>query len=160
MNWINQLIEEYQDGKNKLKDTYNNLNESEKDNSDKILINSMLESMEFSLNWMKTGRQPGLEGGIESRSVYQKKLYESMDIIPDITEGLIEEREKLYLDTKQRELLLKLFNTLSDREKQCFILHEAEQLSMSEIGKKLNVSKTTVQSYINRARKKVEEVIT
>lgn len=81
-----------------------------------------------------------------------------MEIIPDINEQLRKEREPLYMSQDQRETLLQLFSTFSDRERQCYILYVSEQLSMQQIADKLGVTKAAVQSYINRARRKVEEV--
>jgi len=79
-----------------------------------------------------------------------------MDIIPDINEQLRGEREELYMSQEQRQSLLRLFRMLSARERQCYIMYEAEGLSMQQIGDKLGISKWTVRTHIDRARNKVK----
>lgn len=79
---------------------------------------------------MQTGRQPDNYRGIDKKDAYRIKQYDEMDIIPDITEQLQEEREQLYLSREQRHALIQLFRNFSERERQCFIMYEAEQLSM------------------------------
>ncbi|MCM3396468.1 RNA polymerase subunit sigma-70 [Oceanobacillus profundus] len=153
-NWADELLAEYKDGRRDLGRMKNNLEPELV--QDKSKINSMIDDMSFSIDWMKTGRQPGLYRGVDKRDAYRVKRYNEIEIIPDITEQL--EREPLYMDQEQRTALLQLFRSFSDRERQCYIMHEAEQLSFSQIALRLGVTKAAVQSYINRARKKVEEI--
>jgi len=158
VNWADALIEEYKEGKEDLESMQDELTDSEYDRLDNTQINSMIDSMSFSIEWMETGRQPGTFRGVDKRNAYRRMQYEEMDIIPDITEQLKKEREPLYMDRKQRQALIQLFRNFSDRERQCFIMYKAEQLSMQKIADYLGITKAAVQSYINRARKKVEEI--
>lgn len=155
-NWADRLLEEYEGGRKDLKGMKNNLDDFPIDRQDKTQINSMIESMTYSIDWMRTGRQPDSYRGVDKRDKYRAKFYDEIEIIPDITEQL--EREPLYMSQEQRMTLLQLFRTFSDRERQCYIMYEAEQLSMQQIADKLGVSKGTVQNYIKRAREKVESV--
>ncbi|MFD1350160.1 sigma-70 family RNA polymerase sigma factor [Oceanobacillus caeni] len=153
-NWADELLGEYKDGRRDLGRMKNDLEPELY--MDEKQINSMIDSMSFSIEWMETGRQPGLYRGADKRDAYRVKQYDEIEIIPDIAEQM--EREPLYMSQEQRQALLKLFRNFSDRERQCYILYEAERLSMSKIALKLGLTKATVQSYINRARKKVEDI--
>lgn len=157
-NWVDELIPQYKKGRRDLKEMSNNLSDNEIDRVDKTQINSMIDSMGFSIDWMETGRQPGVYRGADRRDVYRAKQYDDMDVIPDITEQLEKEREPLYMSREQRIELLHLFRSFSDRERQCFIMYEAEQLSMQKIADKLGLSKWTVRTYIDRAKGKVEAI--
>ncbi|WP_207667479.1 MULTISPECIES: sigma-70 family RNA polymerase sigma factor [Clostridia] len=126
------------------------------DREDKKHINSMINDMSESIEWMKTGRQPGLYRGVDKKNAYRKKQYDEIEIIPDIIEQI--EREPLYMDQAQRQALIRLFKTFSDRERQCYIMYEAEQLSMQQIADRLGIKKRTVQQYIERARVKVKKI--
>lgn len=153
-NWADQLLGDYEEGRSDLSSMRNNLNPvSDADNLDKSHINSMIDSMTFSIDWMETGRQPGLYRGADKKNAYRVKQYDEMDVIPDITEQM--ERERLYMGGDQRRTLLQLFRRFSERERECYVLHEAEQLSMQKIADKLGLKKRTVQQYIERAREKV-----
>ncbi|HLR69442.1 MAG TPA: sigma-70 family RNA polymerase sigma factor [Virgibacillus sp.] len=154
-NWADELIPEYEEGLRELGVMHDNLTDSEYDRIDESQINSMIDSMGFSLEWMETGRQPGLYRGVDKRDAYRVKRYDEMDILPDINEELRKEREPLYMSREQRQAFIDVIEKLSTRERQCFIMHVAEQLSMSEIAEKLNIKKRTVQQYIERAREKI-----
>ena len=114
----------------------------------------MIDRMTFSIEWMQKGRQAGLYRGADKKNVYRVKQYDKMDVIPDITEQM--KREPLYMGNDQRRILLQLFRNFSERERECYVLHEAEQLSMQKIADKLELKKRTVQQYIERAREKVK----
>lgn len=157
-NWTDELIPQYREGRSDLKLMHKNLTDSEFDRIDEPYINSMIDEMGFTIEWMETGRQPGTFRGVDKKDAYRLKQYDEMDIIPDITEQLEKEREPLYMDREQRQALIQLFRNFSDRERQCYVMYEAEQLSMGKIADRLGITKATVQSYIRRARKKVEDI--
>ncbi|WP_068672291.1 sigma factor-like helix-turn-helix DNA-binding protein [Oceanobacillus sp. Castelsardo] len=154
--WADELLGEYKEERRDLGRMKNDL-EPELF-MDKKQINSMIDSMSFTIEWMETGRQPGLYRGIDKRNAYRLKQYEDMDIIPDINEELRKEREPFYLNASQKAKLINIFKSFSDRERQCYIMYEAENLSMKKIADRLGIKKRTVQQYIERAREKVEKV--
>lgn len=155
-NWADELIDQYKVGREDLEFMQSELTDNEIDRLDNTQINSMVDSMSYSIEWMETGRQPGTYRGVDKRDAYRPKQYDEMDILPDITEQLRKEREPLYMDREQRQALIQLFRNFSDRERQCYVMYEAEQLSMQKIADRLGIKKRTVQQYIERARDKVK----
>ncbi|WP_078379146.1 sigma-70 family RNA polymerase sigma factor [Sutcliffiella halmapala] len=158
-NWADKLIQEYSDGKKDLKNLRNKLyNNNPESETDRKLISDMIDDTEFVIQWLETGRQPGLMRGVDKRSIYQKRYLESMDILPDITDQLddINDR-KLYIPQEQKKALISILSSFSLRERQCYILHVAQGMSMQEIADEFGLKKRTVQQYIERARKKVEQ---
>lgn len=157
-NWADKLIQEYSDGKRQLLKASKNLDKKNPVESEyKSMINSMVEDMDFAIEWLETGRQPGTYRGVDKRSVYQIRSLESMDLIPDITEQLDDENEKKLMMTREEKVVLAdILSSFSRRERQCYILYTAHGLSMQKIANELCLSKATVQMYISRARKKVE----
>ncbi|WP_244898697.1 hypothetical protein [Sporosarcina koreensis] len=84
-NWADQLLREYEVGKRGLtamRDGLERLDPSTK--QDLTQINSMIDSMAYSMDWMATGRQPGNYRGADKKAIYQRQYFESMDLIPDI----------------------------------------------------------------------------
>ncbi len=146
-NWADELLGEYKDGRRELKHLDTESTE------DKKQINSMIGSMTYSIDWMEKGRQPDLYRGVDRKNAYRTMQYDEMEIIPDITEQI--EREPLYMSQEQRQSLLRLLRSFSDRERQCYIMYEAEQLSMQKIADRLGIKKSSVQMYIKRAKEKV-----
>lgn len=161
-NWADELIREYTNGRKDLLARKERLNADDPaDAEDLKAINSMIDSMTFSIDWMETGRQPGTYRGMDKQKQYQRQFFESVETIPDIIEQLdidINDRQ-LEIETEQKIMLTDLFVSMSHRERECFILHCGHGMSMGKIATRIGVSKATVQSYINRARKKVEEIV-
>src|SRR5690625_1817784 len=77
------------------------------------------------------------------------KLFIDQDKMDELIESLLPSQDQ---QTKAIELL----TTLSKRELQYFLMHHIENLSMGDIAKELGVSKSAVQIYIERARKKLQ----
>lgn len=158
LDWANDLIEQYTVGQLELEKRANALDrKSRSDMDDLTQINSMIESMSFSIDWMATGRQPGTYRGAEKRAVYQRQYIEDMDTIPDIVEQLEEDHKHLYISKEERLILADIFASMSHRERQCYVLHEGQGMSMGKIADEVGLKKRTVQQYIERARQKVKE---
>lgn len=157
--WADELLHEYGIGKKDLERHRDRLNRNDfHDKQDLTQINSMIESMAFAMEWMETGRQPGTFKGIDKKNIYQHQSFASMDFIPDITEQLEEGPKQLYMTAEEKIILADIFASLSLRERQCYILHKAAQLSMSEVAEELGLSKWTARGYIDRAKKKIEKI--
>ncbi|MDE3837920.1 RNA polymerase subunit sigma-70 [Bacillus methanolicus] len=159
-NWADDLLIEYRKGKKQLNKLKNSLDQKDPAIKEDIkIINSMASDMDFVIEWLETGRQPGLRRGVDKRKIYQIKYLENMDLIPDISEQLEPRNKQLYLSESQKRILLNIFSSFSLRERQCYILYAAQGLSMAEIAEELGIKKRTVQQYIERARKKIKERI-
>jgi|SRR5699024_4977965 len=153
------LLNQYKNARKELRNMLAALGDSERDIDDKKKINSMINSTSDIIEWLETGVNPYFQQGIDVNHAYHIKHMENMDLIPDIAEQITEEREPLVLTDEQKKVLQKVFNTLSDRERDCFLLHEGQNMSMSEVGEKLGISKASVQTYVKRAKEKVKELV-
>ncbi|WP_432355298.1 sigma-70 family RNA polymerase sigma factor [Sporosarcina sp. A2] len=160
-NWADQLLQEYEVGKKALSGMRDGLNRLDPSSAqDLTQINSMIDSMAFSMEWMATGRQPGNYRGADIKSIYQRQYFESMDLIPDIQEQLQDMGAKqLYMTQEEKMILSQIFGEMSLRERQCYILHVGQKMSMGRIAEEMGVSKGTVQGYLKRAEKKVREKV-
>jgi len=163
LNWADRLIHEYTGGRQELRKYAERI---DRDNpiemQDLKRVNSMIESMSFSLEWMTTGRQPGTFRGVDEKAVYQRRSYENIDLIPDIAEQLEENdinKKHLFMTREEKLIMADILASFSLRERQCYILHVAQGLSWSKIANELGVSKSMVQQSICRARKKIDDRI-
>lgn len=158
-NWADELIEEYIEGRDLLQKKKECLGDSEEDELDKTQINSMLREMTETIKWLQTGSDPLELRGVGITGVYQLNHLSNMDLLPDITSQLQEgEREELELSVEEKRIIIQVFATLSHRERDCFILHTTQDLSMSEIADKYKITKSSVQMYVNRAREKIKKI--
>lgn len=158
--WADDLIEEYRRGKSDLKKRLKALEAEDPLNEVDIqLIDDMIADMQFAIEWLRDGHQPNTYQGIDKKAVYQKMMCESMDFIPDITDQLNINDHQLRLSPHQRIKITNILASLSTRERQCYLLHTTQQLSMAEIADETGIKKRTVQQYIERARVKVKNIV-
>lgn len=150
--WADNLIAEYEDGRRDLDRMRNELGTTELDLADKTLIGGMVSDMTFTLNWLKIGREPGAMRGNDRRSVYQHQVYMDMDLFPSLELEVKEE-----LPDEDKRAIINILMILSARERQCYVLLNAYQLTMNEIAEEINVSLSSVQTFLERADKKINK---
>ncbi len=171
---MRELLAEYRESKRGLIDMLAELREKEQaieyeelENAEELLkvieddkgkINSMIGSITQIIQWLETGINPYYQQGVDARYMYDI-TYTNMELIPDIYDQLKSVREELVLNEEQKEILKKVFSTLTERESDCIILHIANRYSMSETGKMLGIKKTTVQNHVESAKKKIENIM-
>lgn len=56
---------------------------------------------------------------------------------------------------EQQLAMMNFMSSLSEREKQCYFMSAIDHKSFAVIGRELQISKSSVQQYIERARKKL-----
>jgi len=151
-----ELLIQYKRGRKELIDMVAKLGTSEQDKLDKETLNSMIRDMSFIIKWIEQGKNPEELRGIDIRKNYHIKYLSNMEILPDITEQI--EREPPKLTDEQKQIIIKVIESLSDRERDCFILYATQGLSMSEIAGDLGISKSAVQRYIERAKIKINRI--
>src|SRR5690625_7520250 len=75
-----------------------------------------------------------------------------MDLFPSLD---IEPEERT-LDQEEKRAIINMLSDLSHRERQCYLLHMANGMSMQEIAVELDIKKPTVQKFIERAKNKIK----
>ena len=158
MIWADEMILQYKKHRGELIQKRAKLNkEDPQDKLDLTQYNSMIDEMDFVLQWLETGRDPNNYRGADKKGIYQSQSFLSMDFIPDITEQIEEGPKHLYMSAEEKIIMADIFASLSFRERHCYILDEGRQVSMGNIAIGLGVSKGTVQGYLKRAKKKIAE---
>src|SRR5690625_1061034 len=147
----------YKQSREGLKEMLDVLGDTEQDELDKIEINSMINSVSKIIDWLETDRYPYFQQGVDIRYIYQIKSFDerfdSLQTIPDILDAAEEPCE---ITDDQKNTLVEIFKVLSDRERECFLLHIRQGWSMQGITVELRISKATVQTYIEQDNDKIE----
>lgn len=151
--WVGRLVEEYSDQKNYLVEYRQQLDKNEQE-QEHSTVGGMIQDMSFALEWMKRGRRPGNRRGIDRRSVYQRTALLDPDLFPALD---IQPQERK-LDDYERRKIVDILWTLSERERQCYLLHMSHGMSYAEISTELKLSRRTVQQYVERAKAKIKNV--
>lgn len=153
---MKDLLVQYKKSRKGINDMLKNLQDTTEDEVDKTILNDAYEELSWIIEWLENGSNPQEVRGINIKHAYDVASLSNMDILPDLTEQLESEPPKL--TGEQKRTLTKIFKNLSNRERDCFILHHGSLMSMQEIADELGIGKRTVQQYIERARGKIKNI--
>ncbi|SDW30966.1 sigma-70 family RNA polymerase sigma factor [Paenibacillus sp. PDC88] len=143
--WIETLISQYAAETYVLEKYRSKLDLNDPEAAEEAdTVSGMLSDMRYALTWLKRGRRPGSRRGAEVTDVYrQREIYIKLSG-QEITDA-------------ERLRLVDALLALSDRERTCFLLHMAQGLTLQEISHKLDLSKRSVQQYVDRAKSKISK---
>jgi len=125
--------------------------------SEKKVLSEIISDCEFVEEWMVTGRRPGNKRGIERQSAYRREKL--MD--PTHMQSFVQPEacgSPSTIGETERERIEEALNTLSTRERECYILSHGHCYSFSEIAKTLKITKSSVQKFITRAQDKISKI--
>ncbi|MBB6670262.1 sigma-70 family RNA polymerase sigma factor [Cohnella nanjingensis] len=159
--WTEPLLREYRKSKSMITKARARIlrikpeHLTDRETEELAMLNGIVSSMVFAIDWMRTGRQPGVYRGIDRRGVYQAPHVLDKDLFPSLQED--PPVQLFRLTPEQKEEALAAIRAMSPREFDCFLLHTVEGKSYSEIGRQLGISKRTVQQSVERAKGKIPE---
>ncbi|EEM80373.1 sigma-70 family RNA polymerase sigma factor [Bacillus thuringiensis] len=128
------------------------------------IINEMISDINYALEWMRTAKQPGKTRGIERRAAYEREKpcdpllmqrYVRSTVMPvyewdtEVKESVISEWDRIQLEDA--------LSTLTEREKEIYIMSRGYGFTQDKISNYLKLQRTTVQEYLKRADKKIGE---
>ncbi|MDF2649634.1 MAG: sigma-70 family polymerase sigma factor [Paenibacillus sp.] len=132
------------------------LKKLDENHPDKPMIKEAMSDITYAINWMHTGKQPGNKRGIERRSAYQReKLMDPVrmqSFVARTNAGGVSN-----LTDDQRYQIEDALCRLSPQERACYEMKHGQGFSFKYIPKLLNIERGTVESYVNRAQKKVSQ---
>ncbi|MEH7644353.1 sigma-70 family RNA polymerase sigma factor [Bacillus toyonensis] len=153
---MKDLMEQYTKTRKTLEES--KVGATEKDIS---IINEMISDINYALEWMRTAKEPGAIRGIERRAAYQRNTA----VNPLLMQKYLRSAETLYeWDDKPKENVIteweriKLedaLSTLTENEREIYIMFKGNCLSMDKISKLMKVSKGTIQKSIKRSDVKI-----
>jgi len=128
------------------------------DKAERESYGESLSDIAYILEWISSGRRPGGKRGIELR--YRVRLWDPkwIEQYHSQNSGITIERDTTIreLPEPDRKRINEVMHDLTDRERECFVLHHVDGMTFEEIGMELHIGRSTVQKYIERAREKIE----
>jgi RNA polymerase sigma-70 factor (ECF subfamily) len=123
------------------------------DENDKKVIAGMISDLEFALEWLSSGRNPDARRGIDKNGVYLTDPA-VLDVLPvePIYKSIAHEISRF-----EKELIDDALCTLTDREQDVFFMIKVEGITFEYTAELLGIKKSTVQSHLKRAEKKIEQ---
>jgi len=127
------------------------------DNEDIKQYSNMISHLQFTIEWLNTGRLPGAKRGYDRKEVYKRMIpvhNDTLDIVKVETTCSNQSGEVSEVD---RDRIDDALSTLTDKEKDVYLLHIVGCYSFEEIASLMGVKKGTTQKHYERAKNKIEE---
>ncbi|MED2006717.1 sigma factor-like helix-turn-helix DNA-binding protein [Brevibacillus borstelensis] len=152
---MQDLLQGYKETRRMLKRLYKEC-QGDHSASDRELISSMIGEVEWIVEWLETGKRPGNRRGIERRAAYQReKLVDPIRMQAYVSQSTA--GSPANITEWQRQQIEDALSELSERERECYLLAHGECFSHVDIANMLNISVSSVETYIKRANTKVSE---
>lgn len=120
------------------------------------LISSMLSDIQYAIDWMNRGHQPDPRRGINRRSRRQRTIL----IDPLQMQSYAQPAghgSPTRLSEYERYQIEDALSTLSEREREVYVMKYGKCFSTNEIANLMNVKKGTIQGYLKKAEEKIQK---
>ncbi|MCM3294263.1 Fis family transcriptional regulator [Paenibacillus sp. MER 180] len=125
--------------------------------SDMKTLGEMISGVEYSLEWLETGRRPGSKRGVERLAAYQREKpidpVQLQAYIAKTSSGGAVQAERI--SDKERERIEFALGELSPRERECYEMVIGGGLSYGETAEITGLSKSSIQWFVDEAKKKL-----
>ncbi|EOZ8385268.1 sigma-70 family RNA polymerase sigma factor [Listeria monocytogenes] len=128
-------------------------------------LNSIIDSLEYSIEWMELGHEPAPRRAIHRRSGLQREV--CVTDIETMRQWFVYEHGIAY-DFEDNEPKISewdkirmedAMSTMSTQEKKVFLLKHEKNLSYSQISDEMEISVRSVRSYLHRGEEKIQNQI-
>ena len=132
---------------------------------DKKIIRGMISDLEFTIEWLATGRRPENRRGIERRAAYQReRLFDPLLIqkyfrSTEPTYAWDDHNKESIITSWDLERIEDALSVLTEREREVYLMSRGYCLTYSEIANYLCISSSSVQTTIERAERKIKKRI-
>lgn len=123
-------------------------------------INSWISNLQYVIQWLRTGRQPGTTRGVERRAVYEREIpvepylmqYYAKHImpIPDNSDESIE-------NTNEKENMINELLSILNKDEKEILMMAANNISLRKISLLTNKPKSTVENILKRCKEKITD---
>lgn len=158
---MQDLLKEYKETRKGLNTAYDDRRTAaesgnEKAMAERQLLGEMRGEVEWVIEWMETGRHPGNKRGIERRAAYEReKLMDPVRMQAFVSRSTA--GSPCNLTEWQRFQLEDALASLTERERECYVLTHGEGFSFDETARMLEITKSSVQTLVTRAQAKISD---
>lgn len=128
-----------------------------RDEEDIEVISGMISDLEFALEWLNNGRNPNDMRGADIKGAYLTDPH-LLDVIPvhPFYKEILEDGSAIN-NNLDKDIIEDALCSLTEREKDIFIMIKAEGLTYEYTAELLGIKKSTVQTHLERAEKKIKK---
>ncbi|UBH16390.1 sigma factor-like helix-turn-helix DNA-binding protein [Macrococcus armenti] len=121
------------------------------------IYRSMLSDLEFAIEWIRSGHNPNDNRALDKRTVYlldNKTIAEVIKSDASYIKVSTDEYDDYINDVNHA--VSHALRKLSKRELEVFLMMKCEGMSSRDVAELLDVKYTTVESHMERAKRKIE----
>jgi len=123
-------------------------------------INSWISNLQYVIQWLRTGRQPGTTRGVENRAAYQREIPMEPFLMQHYVGHIIpisDNNDELVENANEKENMInELMSTLNKDEKEILVM-AANNISLRKISLLTNKPKSTVENILKRCKEKIAD---
>jgi RNA polymerase sigma factor (sigma-70 family) len=149
---MDELIKKYRESLKIVRQLQLRANNEE----DMRLLGGMASDLQYSLDWLRSGRRPGNRRGIERRAAYQRERPIDPVHIQNFVANPTKEKPCTVTDW-DRQRIEDALSILTVREREIYLMARGQCLSYEQIAGYLFVCKSTVQTTVERADNKISK---
>lgn len=118
------------------------------------VLKQAISDINYSIQWMHTGRRPGNKRGVERRAGYQReKLMDPVRMQAFVSQSSAGSASNL--SEYERHLIEDALSRLSTQERACYEMVHGQAYTLAYTAKTLGIERGSVESYVKRAHKKI-----
>ncbi|WP_416730288.1 sigma factor-like helix-turn-helix DNA-binding protein [Fictibacillus sp. JL2B1089] len=124
-----------------------------KSQDERRMMTEMENDIQFIIEWLENGRRPDSKRGADRKDVYVMDPA-AIEVLP------IQEGYKLIakeLPSFEKEIIEDALCTLTNRERDVFMMIKVEGLTFEYTAELIGVKKSTVQTHLERAERKIDK---
>ncbi|WP_088815459.1 MULTISPECIES: sigma-70 family RNA polymerase sigma factor [Listeria] len=129
------------------------------------IVNSMIDSLEYAIEYMKLGHEPNPRRAIHRRSGIQREV--SVTNVEIMRQWFTQEHGNAFMIEEDKPAIsdwdkIKIedaMSTMSDQEKKIFLMHHESCMSYSQIADELEISIRSVRVYLKRGKEKIQNQV-
>lgn len=155
---MEKLLMEYKQSLKQIRKAYH---DSLPDSEDRAHLASMMSDLQYAIDWVRCGHQPGNRRGIERYAAYQRE--KSFDPLmmqkyfksESVTYEWDDHQQVGNIDEWDKERISDALSVLTEKEKEVYLMKRGQCLTYADIANYLCISTSSVQTMIERADKKI-----
>ncbi|MFC5775150.1 sigma-70 family RNA polymerase sigma factor [Ectobacillus antri] len=150
---MNDLLQQYKFTLKRIKEAQVTASDE-----DRKLLGGMASDVQYAIDWISLGGRPGNRRGVERRSVYQNTRYIDPSVFEKVFAATEPEPER-ELDTWSQLMIEDAMSTLTERERELFVMRKVNMMSYGEIAKLCRIHRQSAKDAVERAEKKIRKQV-
>lgn len=120
------------------------------------ILTGIIDSLTYSIQYLETGREPGIKRGVYRRSQKQREVLMDPNGYQFINIPEVRKAKETRVSDTDKERLNNMLSILTQREREVLMLVRGQGISFEKVARLLNIKKASTQTLVKRAELKIQ----